>query len=75
MDITVEGLNSRQRKLADMLWACDSQEAVTRFIAGLPSEYKQEAQTVHELMIAAVWDTQEDVSDDVKSLISSIASR
>ena len=75
MDITVEGLNSRQRKLADMLWSCESQEDVRKFIAGLPAEYKREAETVHELMIASVWDTQEDVSDDVKDLISRIASR
>jgi hypothetical protein len=75
MTITLEGLTPTQYKLADMLWSCESQEDVAKFIAALPAEYKREAVTVHQLMIAAVFDDYEEITDDVKDLIRTISSR
>ena len=73
--ITIQGLTEQQYKLADMIWSCDSQEDLERFIQGLPAEYKQDAESVHQLMIAAVFDQQEDIQQDVQDLIASIRSR
>ena len=58
-----------------MIWSCDSQEAVAQLIRNLPSAYKQDAETVHQLMIAAVMDQYEDIDETVKDLISDISSR
>ncbi len=69
MTIELQGLTARQYKLADMLWSCESQQDVERFIAGLPKEYRQEAITVHQLMIAAVFDGYEEITEDVRELI------
>ena len=71
-DITLEGLTPEQYRLADMLWSCESQADVAKFIAALPAEYKKEAETVHTLMIAAVFDQYEDVTADVRELIESL---
>ena len=71
-DITLEGLTPTQYKLADMLWSCESQADVQQLILALPAEYKKEAETVHTLMIAAVFDQYEDVTDDVRDLIQSL---
>ena len=66
--IEIQGLTERQYRLADMIWACDGQEDVARFIKGLPPEYRQDAETVHELMIAAVFDQDLEVLDEIKDL-------
>ena len=70
--IEIQGLTAEQRHLADMIWACDTQEDVAQFIAALPSEHKQAAITVHELMIAAVFDQDMEVIDEIKDYISSL---
>ena len=75
MSITLHGLTERQYKLADMIWSCDSQEDVHKFMQGLPKEYKQDAELVHELMIAAVMDEHTEITEDVQALISSISQR
>ena len=63
MDITITGLNRKQKMLADIIWALDSQEQVLNFIASLPPKDRKEAETVTQLMILAfldeVTDTQE----------------
>ena len=70
--ITIQGLTEQQRHLADQIWACDTQEDVAQFIAALPAEHKQAAITVHELMIAAVFDQDMEVIDEIKDYISSL---
>lgn len=70
--ITLQGLTAQQHELADMIWSCDSQEDVTRFIQSLPTEYKRDAELVHELMIAAVFDQHMEVTDYVKDLCHSL---
>lgn len=69
MTITLEGLSQQQYQIADMIWNCDSQEDVARLIRNLPRSYRRDAETVHELMIAAVFDQCEDITDDVKDCI------
>lgn len=69
MTITLEGLTRQQYQIADMIWSCESQEDVDRLIRNLPAAYKQDAVTVHTLMIAAVMDQYEVITDDVKELI------
>lgn len=54
IEITLEGLNARQRVLADMIWACDSKEDVENFISALGTkELKREAETIVELLLMA----------------------
>lgn len=72
MTITLTGLTAQQHQIADMIWSCESQEAVDRLIRNLPPAYQQDAETVHELMIAAVFDQHEEIREDVKDLIRSI---
>ena len=72
MTITLTGLTRQQYQLADLLWSCDSQAAVEQLKASLPEEYRREADTVHQLMIAAVFDQYEEVTEDVRELIDSL---
>ena len=69
MSITLTGLTKQQTQIADLIWSCDTQEAVRRLIENLPPEYKKDAVAVHELMIAAVFDDYEEITEDVKDLI------
>ena len=69
MTITLEGLTEQQYQIADMIWSCESQEAVDCLIRNMPAAYKQDAVTVHTLMIAAVMDQHEEITDDVKAAI------
>lgn len=56
MTITINGLTPLQRKLADQIWACDSEDDVAEFIGALPHRLRGQARVVREMMIAAVWD-------------------
>lgn len=54
VEITIEGLNSTQRVLADIIWACDSRKQVNAFVRSLPTlRLQQDAYTVLDLIIAA----------------------
>ncbi len=56
-DITIEGLNQRQRVLADILWACSDIDEVDRFINALPTQaLRRDARAVMEVMKVAVLD-------------------
>ena len=69
MTIQLEGLTKQQYQIADMIWSCDTQADVDRLIRNLPPEYKQDAITIHELMIAAVFDDYMEITEDVKDCI------
>ena len=56
MSITVEGLNARQRVLADILWKLNGRDEVHTFIRSLPREFQYDAETVLSMMLAAVFD-------------------
>lgn len=74
MTITLEGLTKQQYQIADMIWSCESQQDVDRLIRNLPANYKQDAVTIHQLMIAAVFDQHEEITEDVQAVISRICS-
>ena len=73
MTIQLHGLTKQQYQIADMIWSCESQADVDRLIRNMPPAYKQDAVVIHQLMIAAVMDQYEEVTDDVKDLISAIS--
>jgi hypothetical protein len=54
IEITLEGLNARQKVLADMIWACDTKADVENFIMALGSnELRREAETIVEMLLMA----------------------
>ena len=73
--ITIEGLTQKDIEICNLLWNCDSVEAVDRMVAAMPQAYKQRAQSLRELMTAAALDNVKDVDENVKALLATIASR
>jgi hypothetical protein len=66
IEITLDGLNERQKVLADMIWACDSKADVDRFIKALGTRaLRKEAETIVEMLIMA---TVEQAYDGIGSL-------
>jgi len=66
IEITLDGLNARQKVLADMIWACDSKADVENFINCLGTRaLKKEAETIVEMLILA---TVEQAYDGIGSL-------
>lgn len=54
IEITLEGLNARQRVLADMIWACDSKADVDNFIMALGTKaLRHEAEVIVDLLLMA----------------------
>lgn len=54
IEITIDGLNARQRVLADMIWACDSKADVENFISALGTKaLRREAEVIVEMLIMA----------------------
>jgi hypothetical protein len=74
MTIQLTGLTKQQHQIADMIWSCESEQDVERLISNLPSQYKQDAVVIHQLMIAAVFDQHMDIDPNVKALINSYRS-
>ena len=67
--ITIEGLNSRQKALADIIWSMNGRDQVAQFIRTLPEQQRREAQTVLELMIAAVFDDAQEIQPETTKLL------
>lgn len=73
--IEIQGLSKKQRMLADIIWALDSQQQVETFIASLPPKDRKEAQTVTEMMVLAFFDQCDDVAEAqqvIKSIVDKI---
>jgi len=70
--IQIEGLNRRQRAIADVLWLMNSKADCMRFIASLEPATRQDAETVIEMMQLAVIDECDTIDDSVKSLIDTL---
>ena len=49
-EINLDGLNSRQRVLADIMWSIEEWTDVERFIATLPKREKAECQSIVDMM-------------------------
>jgi hypothetical protein len=54
VEFTIEGLNPKQRVLADIIWSLEDFGQVQAFIATLPRKERQECHTIIELMKMAV---------------------
>lgn len=72
--ITLEGLSVKDIEICNLLWNCQSVEAVERMVAAMPPEYKSRAVVLRELIVAAELDTIEDVYAETTALLHSIAS-
>ena len=66
--IQIEGLNKKQRLLADLIWSMDSKEQVVAFIRTLPPKDRRDAQTITEMMILAFLDEVESI-DEAQSIL------
>ena len=54
IEFTINGLNAKQRALADIMWALDGYDQVQAFIATLPLRDQKECRSIIELMKMAV---------------------
>jgi hypothetical protein len=73
--IKLEGLTKQDIQICNLLWNCDTLEAVDRMVAAMPPAYKQRAVVMRELMTAAQLDQVEDIDANVTAYLHSIASR
>jgi len=72
MTIQIQGLNKRQRAIADVLWMMNTREDAERFIHSLEPATRQDARTVVEMMQLAIIDEIDTVDDSVKSIIDNL---
>ena len=75
MTIQLEGLTQKDIEICNLLWNCDSVEAVDRMVAAMPQAYKTRAVVLRELMTAAALDNVDTVNEDVTAYLHTIASR
>jgi len=79
IDIQIQGLNTRQHIIADILWAFEDGRDADRFIGCLPTaELRNEAQSIKDLMLmAAIEQCYDGISDnpDAKMVIDKILKR
>jgi hypothetical protein len=72
MSIQIEGLNKRQRAIADVLWMMQTKADALRFIASLEPQTRRDAETVIEMMQLAVIDECESIDDSVKLMLDNL---
>jgi hypothetical protein len=79
VEFTIEGLNERQRCLADIIWACKDFAGVQKFIKTLPTHaLRDEAYSIVELMkMAAIEQCYDGIEEpfDAKVLLDKISKR
>ena len=73
--IKLEGLSKQDIQICNLLWNCDTLEAVDAMVKAMPPAYKNRAVVMRELMTAAQLDTVEDVHENITALLHTIASR
>ena len=73
--IILEGLSKQDIQICNLLWNCDSIEAVDAMVKAMPPAYKSRAVVMRELMTAAQLDQVEDIHEDLTALLQRIASR
>ena len=71
--ITLEGLTKQDIEICNLLWNCDSTEAVDAIVKAMPAAYKQRAMVLRELMTAAALDQVETVDEAVSDYLNSIS--
>lgn len=77
IEITIEGLNARQKVLADIIWACDTRKQINAFISSLPTvQLQDEAKNIVDLMIMATIEQAYDglgSMDEAQQLINKVS--
>ena len=73
--IKLEGLSKQDVQICNLLWNCDTLEAVDAMVKAMPPAYKNRAVVMRELMTAAQLDQVEDVHENITALLHSIANR
>lgn len=68
--IEIQGFTKKQRMLADIIWALDTQDQVQAFIRSLPDADKKMAQVVCEMMILAFMDDVDTVDERTIDIIN-----
>ena len=71
--IKLEGLSAKDIQICNLLWNCDTLEAVDAMVKAMPPAYKNRAVVMRELMTAAQLDTVEDVDANITALLQRIA--
>jgi uncharacterized protein (DUF169 family) len=71
--ITLEGLTKQDIQICNLLWNCDSVEAVDAIVKAMPPAYKTRAIVLRELMTAAALDDVITVDDNVKQYLQTIS--
>jgi hypothetical protein len=73
--IILEGLSKKDIEICNLLWNCDSLDAVDRMVKAMPPAYKGRAVVLRELMTAAQLDTVEDIHEELTQYLQRIAAR
>ena len=73
--IRLEGLTKQDIQICNLLWNCDTLEAVDAMVASMPPAYKSRAVVMRELMTAAQLDTIEYIHENIKKYLQRIDSR
>lgn len=63
MQIELHGLTSKQKALADIMWAIDSKEGVESFISTLPKADQLICRSLIELMVLSFLDEVQDTTE------------
>ena len=71
--IKLEGLSKQDIQICNLLWNCDTLEAVDAMVKAMPPAYKNRAVVMRELMTAAQLDQVEDVDANITALLQRIA--
>ena len=72
--IKLEGLSKLDVQICNLLWNCDTVQAVDAMVAAMPPAYKQRAEVMRELMTAATLDQVEDIHEHTTALLQRISS-
>ncbi len=75
MTIQLEGLTQKDIEICNLLWNCDSIEAVDAMVRAMPAAYKSRAVVLRELMTAAALDNVDTVNEELAQYLQHIASR
>ena len=71
--IKLEGLSKQDVHICNLLWNCDTIEAVDAMVAAMTPAYKQRAQSMRELMTAAQLDQVKDIDENITQYLQRIA--
>jgi hypothetical protein len=71
--ITLNGLTKQDIQICNLLWNCDSVEAVDAMVKAMPSAYKRRAVVLRELMIAAQLDQVDTVDEAISDYLQTIS--